>query len=140
MKKVLVSACLLGENCKYSGGNNYNQKIIDYLKDVEVIPVCPEQLGGLATPRKPAEIVNGIVSTEDGISVDYEFHLGAQKVLEMIKEQEIDFAILQARSPSCGTKQIYDGTFTKTLIEGQGILAKLLREQGIRLVDSSDFD
>lgn len=100
--KVLVSACLLGERCKYNGGDNYNAKIEEYIKGHEVIKVCPEVMGGLQIPRKPAEIVDGEVRTEDGSSVDIEFRRGVEKVLELIKEEEIEFAILQSRSPSCG--------------------------------------
>lgn len=137
--KVLVSACLLGDNCKYSGGNNFNQAIVDFLKDKEVIKVCPELLGGLPTPRKPAEIVNNVVKTQDGESFDDAFRMGVEKVLAMIADEDIEYAILQARSPSCGTKQIYDGTFTKTLIDGQGLLARALAQKGIKLIDSSDF-
>lgn len=137
--KVLVSACLLGENCKYSGGNNFNQRVVDFVKDKEIIPICPEVMGGLDTPRNPAEIVNGVVMTNAGENVDAQFHAGVQKVLELIEDEDIEFAILQARSPSCGTRQIYDGTFSKSLIDGQGLLAKALCQKGIRLIDSSEF-
>lgn len=83
--KIAVSACLLGENCKYNGGNNYSEKVRDYIKGHEVIPVCPEVLGGLPIPREPAEIVNGIVSLKDGRSVDKEFREGARAALETVK-------------------------------------------------------
>lgn len=137
--KVLVSACLLGERCKYNGGDNYNAKIEEYIKGHEVIKVCPEVMGGLQIPRKPAEIVDGEVRTEDGSSVDIEFRRGVEKVLELIKEEEIEFAILQSRSPSCGVKEIYDGSFSKKKIAGQGLLAQALSERHIRLIDSSEF-
>lgn len=137
--KVLVSACLLGENCKYSGGNNYNEKIAEFVKGKEVIPVCPEVAGGLPTPRTPAEIVNGVVTAKDGKVVDKEFRLGARRIIESIDPKEIEFAILQARSPSCGSKQVYDGTFSGKLIEGQGVFAKALCDLGVKVIDSSSF-
>jgi len=136
---IAVSACLLGENCKYNGGNNYNEKVIDFIKGHEVIPVCPEVLGGLSTPRKPAEIVNGVVSLEDGTSVDKEFRLGAEKALEIILVNNVELVILKSRSPSCGTKSIYDGSFSKTLIQGQGIFAELLRIRNIKVIDEEDL-
>ena len=118
-KKIIVSACLLGKNCKYNGGNNYNEAIVEFLKDKEVIAVCPEVMGGLPTPRKPSEIVHGVVTNTEGVSVDNEFRQGAKVAMDLIKDEEIECAILQSRSPSCGIKQIYDGTFSKRLIEGQ---------------------
>ena len=138
--KIMVSACLLGTNCKYSGGNNYNEKVIEFVKGHEVIPVCPEVAGGLPTPRTPCEIVNGIVTNADGESKDKEFRAGAAKCLEMAKEKEIDLAILQSRSPSCGVNQIYDGTFSGTRIPGSGIFASLLKENGFKVIDLEDID
>lgn len=137
--KIMVSACLLGENCKYNGGNNLSEKVLNYLKGHEVIPVCPEVLGGLSTPRLPAEIVKGVVTAKDGRSVDKEFRAGAMKGLELAKEEKIDLVILQSRSPSCGVKQIYDGTFSGNKIEGQGIFAKLLAENAFRIIDVEDL-
>ena len=84
--KILVSACLLGENCKYSGGNNYSEKVAAFVQGHEVIPVCPEVLGGLSVPRTPAEIVNGEVVTKDGVSVDAAFRAGAARALAIAKE------------------------------------------------------
>ena len=137
--KIAVSACLLGENCKYNGGNNYSEKVRDYIKGHEVIPVCPEVLGGLSIPREPAEIVNGIVSHKDGTSVDKEFRQGARKALEIVKEQNADIVILQSRSPSCGVNTIYDGSFSGEIISGQGIFADLLRKNGIKAIDVEDL-
>ena len=114
--KIAVSACLLGENCKYNGGNNYSEKVRAYTKGHEVIPVCPEVLGGLPIPREPAEIVNGIVSLKDGTSVDKEFREGARRALETVKEQNADIVILQSRSPSCGVNTVYDGSFSGKII------------------------
>ena len=125
--KIMVSACLLGENCKYNAGNNYNEKVMEYIKGHEVISVCPEVLGGLPTPRVPSEIVGGVVTTKDGRNVDSEFRLGAEIALKKALEEEVDLVILQSRSPSCGVKQIYDGSFSGNKIDGQGIFAKLLK-------------
>lgn len=137
--KVMVSACLLGENCKYNGGNNDSQKVREYVKGHEVIPFCPEVMGGLKTPRVPAEIVNGVVKNKEGVIVDKEFRLGAEKGLELAKQEQVDCVILQSRSPSCGVKQIYDGTFTGTLIDGMGVFAQLLQKNGFRLIDVEDI-
>ena len=137
--KIIVSACLLGKNCKYNGGNNYNEAIVEFLKDKEVIAVCPEVMGGLPTPRKPSEIVHDVVTNTEGVSVDSEFRQGAKVAMDLIKDEEIECAILQSRSPSCGTKQIYDGTFSKRLIEGQGIFAEQLAKKEIKLIDSDEF-
>ncbi len=138
--KIMVSACLLGHNCKYNGGHNFNQKVFDFIEGHEVIPVCPEVAGGLPTPRVPSEIVNGIVINKDGMNVDREFRTGAQIEFEKAIYANIDCAILQSRSPSCGSKQIYDGTFSKKLVDGQGIFAKMLSENGFQIIDVEDFD
>ena len=139
MKKIMVSACLLGENCKYNGGNNRNEKVLALLAEHEVIPVCPEILGGLPTPRVPAELQNGIVVTKDGVSVDREFRLGAQKCLELAQREQPDLIILQSRSPSCGVRQRYDGTFSGTLIQGSRVTAGLLMQSGFHVVDVEDY-
>ena len=137
--KIMVSACLLGENCKYSGGNNQSEKVLVYLKGHEVIPVCPEVMGGLPTPRLPAEIVGGEVINKAGVSVDSEFRLGAMKALEIAKGEKIDLAILQSRSPSCGVKEIYDGTFSGTKIPGRGVFAEQLIQNGFAVMDKEDL-
>ncbi|MCI8802536.1 MAG: DUF523 domain-containing protein [Oscillibacter sp.] len=139
--KVLVSACLLGENCKYSGGNNLCPRLLDWLarEGHEAVPVCPEQLGGLPTPRMPAEIADGVVMTRDGKSVDREFRQGAALALEIAGREEIGLAVLQPRSPSCGAKQVYDGTFTGRKVPGTGIFAGLLAENGIRTLEPEDL-
>lgn len=139
--KVLVSACLLGVNCKYSGGNNLCPRLLDWLarEGHEAVPVCPEQLGGLPTPRTPAEITDGVVMTRDGKSVDREFRQGAALALEIAEREEIGLAILQPRSPSCGAKQVYDGTFTGRKVPGTGIFAGLLAENGIRTLEPEDL-
>ena len=137
--KIMVSACLMGTNCKYSGGNNYNEKVIEFVKGHEVIPVCPEVAGGLPTPRIPCEIVNGVVTNAEGESKDREYRAGAEKCLKIAKEKEIDMAILQSRSPSCGVNQIYDGTFSGTRISGSGIFASMLKEHGFKVIDLEDL-
>ena len=137
--KIAVSACLLGENCKYNGGNNFSEKVAKYVEGHEVIPVCPEVLGGLSTPRTPAEIVDGIVTRKDGISVDSEFRTGAQKALDIVIENQVELVILQSRSPSCGVNTIYDGTFSGKTIPGQGVFASLLEKNGIRVLDVADI-
>jgi len=138
--KIMVSACLLGENCKYSGGNNRHEKVLEFIKGHEVIPVCPEVMGGLPTPRVPAEIVHGVVMSKAGVNVDREYHLGAETALEIAKREQIDMAILQPRSPSCGVKEIYDGTFTGRRIPGQGVTAALLIKNGFRVIDAGELE
>lgn len=137
--KILVSACLIGENCKYNGSNNFSQKVMDFLKGHEIVPVCPEVMGGLSTPRIPAEIVNGIVTNREGQSVDKEFRKGAELALDIAKKEKIDLAILQSRSPSCGVKQIYDGTFSGNKISGSGVFAELLKKNGFKTMDMEDL-
>ncbi|MDO4478605.1 MAG: DUF523 domain-containing protein [Lachnospiraceae bacterium] len=140
-KCVAVSACLLGENCKYNGGNNENVDLKAFLEanGYEAVPVCPEVLGGLPIPRTPAEIVDGVVRTKDGVSVDREFRLGAEKALTIVQEAGADCVILQSRSPSCGVGRIYSGRFDKTMVDGDGVFVALLKEHGIRAVDVSAY-
>lgn len=135
---IAVSACLLGENCKYNGDNNLSKKVMEYVKGHEVIPICPEVLGGLPTPREPSEIVNGVVMHKDGISVDAEFRRGAKAAYDIIRDRQVDLVILQSRSPSCGVNTVYDGTFSGKLIAGDGVFAQLLKENGIKVIDVED--
>ena len=137
--RIMVSACLLGENCKYSGGNNRHEKVLEYIKGHEVIPICPEVMGGLPTPRPPAEIVSGEVINRLGVSVDREYRLGAEKALKLAREKQIDLAILQPRSPSCGTREIYDGTFSGKKIPGMGVAAALLKENGYVVLGADEL-
>ena len=136
--KIAVSACLLGHNCKYSGGNNRSQKVLDYIEGHEVIPVCPEVTGGMPTPRVPVELKDSKAINRDGEDVTEFFQRGVEKTMEKLDGQNIDLAILQPRSPSCGCKQIYDGTFTKTLIDGKGMFAQALADAGIPMIDGDD--
>ena len=139
--KIAVSACLLGKNCKYNGGNNRSEKILAFLRErgAEAIPVCPEVLGGLPTPRVPAEIAGGVVTNREGAVVDAQFRHGAEEALRIVRESGAKLVILQSRSPSCGAKQIYDGTFTGTLVPGRGVFAELLAEAGIPFVDVEEI-
>ena len=136
--KVMVSACLLGENCKYNGGNNLNPDLLRLLSGHTVIPVCPEVLGGLPVPRIPAEIVNGAVVNREGISVDDAFRRGAEKALELAAAERPDLVILQSRSPSCGTRHVYDGTFSGTLVRGKGVFAEMVANAGFRVMDAEE--
>ena len=137
--KIAVSACLLGENCKYNGGNNFSKKVERFIQGHEVVPVCPEVLGGLPTPREPAEIVDGIVMQINGNSVDDEFRKGAQRALNTVIENDVELVILQSRSPSCGVNFIYDGSFTGKLIPGKGVFAEILQKANIRVIDVDDL-
>ncbi|MCR4707528.1 MAG: DUF523 domain-containing protein [Clostridiales bacterium] len=137
--KIMVSACLAGENCKYNGGNNRNEKVLALLAGNESIPICPEVMGGLPTPRVPSEIRRGIVVNRDGANVDREFRRGAELVLELAQKERPDLIILQPRSPSCGVSQHYDGSFTGKLTEGPGVTAELLMKHGFRVMDAGDL-
>ena len=139
--KVLVSACLLGENCKYSGGNNLDPRVAEWLQREghEAVPVCPEVLGGLPVPRTPAEIVDGVVTARDGRNVDAEFRRGAALALDVARREGAQMAVLQPRSPSCGARQVYDGTFSDRKVPGMGVFARLLAENGVRILEPEDL-
>lgn len=134
---ILVSACLCGVNCKYNGGNNLNYDILKLVKDGKAIFVCPEQLGGLPTPRTPSEIkiINDEVHvvTKDGKDVTENYIRGAEEVLKLAQKLDIKKAILKSKSPSCGYGKIYDGTFSNNLIDGNGITTNILLENGIKV-------
>lgn len=136
-EKLLVSACLLGENCKYSGGNNYNPAVAALEERFTLIPVCPEQLGGLPTPRLPSERVGERVVNREGADVTDAFRLGAEKTLEIARVNGVRRAVLQERSPSCGCGVIYDGTFSGKLVPGMGVSAQLLEDSGIQVFSGS---
>lgn len=135
--RVLVSACLLGRNCKYSGGNNRNERVISFLKDKEVIPVCPEVEAGLPVPRPPVEIRKGRVVRKDGRDMDEIYRLGAARVLSRMGK--VDLAILKSGSPTCGVHDIYDGTFSGKKIKGRGVLAEALVRAGVPVVDEKEL-
>ncbi len=138
---VLVSKCLLGENCKYNGGNNYNKKIVEYLEDKEYISICPECLGGLPVPRDPSEInpSNGKVFSSEGKDVTENFIIGAEKALEIAKKNNAKLAILKQSSPSCGFGTVYDGSFSGNKISGMGKTAQLLFENGVKIITEKDI-
>lgn len=140
MPKIIVSACLLGENCKYSGGNNFDPKVAAFVQGREVIPVCPEVLAGLGVPRIPIEIQNGVVTRRDGEVVDAAIREAVAQILAQLKDADIECAILKARSPTCGVHQIYDGTFSGTLTDSAGVLAQALKEAGYTVLDNEDLE
>ncbi len=123
---ILVSACLLGLFTRYDGMQSKNQQVLDILKEHTLVPVCPEQLGGLPTPRPPCEIINGRVIDKNGEDRTAAFVSGAQAACEIYKICDCEAAILKARSPSCGKGQVYDGSFTGQLIKGDGVTARQL--------------
>lgn len=142
MKKILISACLLGENCKYNGGNNYNEAAAALAERYELVPVCPEVLGGLSVPRPPCERSGSRVISNDpeGLKdVTEAFVSGARQCLEITKEKGIELAVLKAKSPSCGSCRIYDGTFSHTVIPGDGVTAEMLKANGIRVITEEDL-
>jgi len=142
MKKILISACLLGENVKYDGGHNSivdNPFINKLLKLDMLIPFCPEVEGGLETPRVPVEIIDNKAINQIGEDKTSYFNQGAQKTLELCKKHNIKYAILKFRSPSCGSGQIYDGTFSHTLVSGDGISTKLLKENNIKVFTEKEL-
>lgn len=138
--KILVSACLLGENCKYSGGNNKCDAVIGLEKYFELIPVCPECFGELPIPREPAEIIGDRVLNKSGEDVTASFVDGAEKTLYIAREGNCPAALLKERSPSCGYGEIYDGSFTGNVCAGNGITAQLLADNGIMVFGESKTD
>lgn len=140
---IFVSACLAGINCKYNGKNNFNQKIFDMVKEGKAIPICPEQLGGLETPRNPAEIktIDGIqyVIDNKGNDITNKFEIGAKEVIKLAKQLGVKTFILQPRSPSCGVGKIYNGNFDGNLVTGNGILVELCKKEGIETINCEDI-
>ncbi len=136
---IIVSACLVGINCRYDGGNNADQKVIEMVQKGIAIPVCLEQLGGLTTPRIPAEIIGNKVINKNGEDVTDYFKKGAWETLLIAKLANCQKAILKQCSPSCGCGKIYDGTHTGTIITGKGITAKLLEDNEIKVLTEEDL-
>lgn len=138
-ERVLVSACLLGVGCRYDGKEKANESVCALLKDPDVmlIPVCPEQLGGLATPRIPSEQRDSRVVNQDQQDVTIFYQKGARETLKLARLYGCQKAILKERSPSCGCGFIYDGSFTKTLVPGNGVTAELLQKHGIQVLGES---
>jgi len=147
---ILVSACLLGINCQYNCESDLTEKLLEFLKDKgEFIAICPEVLGGLPIPRDASAIVNGgekdidlkkvKVRSIKNKDVSNEFVKGAQRVLEIAKQNKVHLAILKAKSPSCGAGLIYDDTFTRNLIAGDGITAAMLKKHGVKVMTEKDL-
>ncbi len=137
--KCLVSACLLGDNCKYNGGNNFNKKLYEYVKGKEVIKICPEVLANAGTPRVPVEIKEGRLVDKNGKDVHDKYMQGIKLAMNKIASEDIDIVVLQSRSPTCGVKEVYNGSFDKKLVKGQGLFAKALIEKGLNVVDIEDL-
>lgn len=137
--KYLVSACLMGDNCKYNGKNNLDKNILEFLKDKEYIKVCPECLGGLSIPRTKAEIINDKVINSDGVDVSNNYLNGASKTLSIALNNDCQVAIFKSKSPSCGCGKVYDGTFKKNLVAGDGITTRLLKENGIKVINNDEM-
>lgn len=140
--KILVSRCLLGEPCRYDGRSKPVEALLTLARQGHIlVPVCPEEDGGLPTPRPPAEIQgDGRVVNRAGIDVTAEYRAGAERALKLAREQGCTVAVLKEKSPSCGNRQVYDGSFSGKLVEGQGITARLLAENGIRVLGESQLN
>ena len=136
--KILVSACLLGKNCKYNGGNNYSPAVAEFVRDKAVLPICPELMAGMGCPRIPIEIVDGVLMDRDGKNVDTAMRAAVEMAMKQLSSEEIQCAVLQSRSPTCGVNQVYDGSFTGKLIPGAGIFAQALKEAGYLVIDAED--
>ena len=142
MEKLLISACLAGENCKYSGGNNFiGETALASLGDkYELVSVCPEVMGGLSVPRIPCERIGARVMNERGEDVTAQFKAGAELTADICERQGVKKALLKEKSPSCGSGRIYDGTFSHTVIAGDGVTAQRLRALGIALYGESEIE
>lgn len=138
--KILVSDCLLGNNCRYCADNCKNQAVLDLGKKYQIVGVCPEQVGGLSTPRPPAERVGDKIIAKTGVDVTDEYTKGAQIALQLAKDNQIAFAVLKSKSPSCGKGLIYDGTFTGGKVAGNGVTAELLMANGFAVYTEEELD
>ncbi len=136
---IIVSACLAGLTTNYLGGSWPHPTVINLVREGRAIPVCPEQLGGLSTPRTPAERIGKKVVAKDGTDVTHQFTKGAEEVARLIEITGAKTAILKANSPSCGVGRTYDGTFSDTLKKGDGVTAQLLRSMGLELLTEDDL-
>ena len=140
MKPILVSACLLGAACKYSGGDNFCPKVAALAETYPLVPVCPEQLGGLPTPREPSERQSDAVVMKSGADVTAQYKRGAEQALHLARVFGCKKAVLKERSPSCGAGEIYDGTFSGKLTPGDGVTAALLKANGIEVFGESEIE
>ena len=140
MEKIIVSACLLGEACRYDGKSKPCEKVIALAEKYELIPVCPEVAGGLSTPRSPSEMQkDGRFINSEGADVTANYRAGAESTLHTAIENGCKLAVLKEKSPSCGVHCRYDGSFTRTLVPESGITASLLRENGITVLSEDDL-
>ncbi|MEL7649608.1 MAG: DUF523 domain-containing protein [Sedimentibacter sp.] len=137
--EYIVSACLCGEKCRYDGKSSLSQNVKKLVDDGRAIMACPEIEGKLSVPRHPCEISRSRIINDHGEDMTENFMEGARKVLELAEKHNIKKAILKEKSPSCGSKFVYDGTFSRKLVKGQGITTKLLREHGIEVISDEDF-
>jgi uncharacterized protein YbbK (DUF523 family) len=137
---IIVSGCLLGICCRYNGTGKLSEELVERMKEYHFIPVCPEQLGGLTTPRLPAEKIGDKVILKDGRDVTEEFIQGAKETLKLAQMYDCKLAILTERSPSCGYGKIYDGSFTGQVIDGNGVTAEILSENGIMVIGESKIN
>ena len=140
MEKILISACLVGDNTKYDGTNNKHPKIAQLLEKYELVPFCPEVEGGLPIPRHPSERINDKVLMDNGKDVTLQYAKGAEKAYNICLALDIKIAILKERSPSCGVHEIYDGSFKHKKIPGQGVTAELLMKKGIKVISENEID
>lgn len=137
--EYIVSACLCGENCRYDGKSTLSEKVKQLVDEGKAIMVCPEVEGGLPIPRHPCEIRDNKIINNQNEDKTTEFIKGAENVLKIAKQRNIKKAILKEKSPSCGSSFIYDGTFSRKLINGQGITTRLLRDNGIKVISDEEF-
>ena len=140
MKKVLISSCLLGVSCRYDGRSVPNDNAKNLSDKFLLVPFCPEIYGGLPTPRIPSERVGERVLSKVGTDVTENYYRGASEGLKLCHDMGIEIALLKEKSPACGNKQIYDGTFSGTLVDGEGVLAELLRKNGIKVYGESQIE
>lgn len=140
MARIIVSQCLLGYDCRYKGDHCKNEHILSLAKDHVLIPICPEQMGGLSTPRDPSEIVGDKFFSNKGKDVTKQYQKGAQIALSIAQLNKADFAILKYRSPSCSKGMIYDGTFSGKLIAGNGITTNLFLQNNIDVFNENEWD
>ena len=139
--KILVSACLLGEPCRYDGKSKPCEAVLKLAQAYTLIPICPEVMGGLPTPRVPSEKQpDGSVKSKDGRDVTAEYRAGAAQALRIARENGCELAVLKEKSPSCGKGRIYDGSFTRTLTDGEGVCSALLIQNGIRVLGESEVE
>ena len=140
MDKLLVSSCLLGSPCRYDGKSKADARVQALMGKYEIVPVCPEQLGGLPPPRVPSERRGERVVTADGRDVTEAYRRGAEGALALCQQNGCEAAVLKEKSPSCGCGQIYDGTFSRRLTEGDGVTAEALKAHGITIYGESDAE